>query len=67
MLPYKDEITWEKISIIIKENEIDKIPEILEKISKNEIDEYQNNIKNLLDKYFTLHGTCKYIYNKVIK
>ena len=66
MLPYKDEITWEKISIIIKENEIDKIPDILEKISKNEINEYQNNIKNLLDKYFTLDGTCKYIYNKLI-
>jgi len=66
-LPYQDEISWNKISIIINENDIHKIPEILEKISINEINDYQNNIKKFINLYFTLNGTCQYIYKKLNK
>jgi hypothetical protein len=66
-LPYQDEISWKKISIIINVNDIDKIPELLEKISAKEITEYQINIKKLINKYFTLNGTCQYIARKLSK
>jgi hypothetical protein len=62
-LPYKNELDYDKFSITININEIDKLENILLNINEDKyntmLDEY-NKIKH----WFTLEGMYKYIINK---
>ena len=62
VLPFNDIINWNNYCIIINENDIDKLPDILENVN---IELYQNNIKNL-KKYINFDFTYKYIKEKLL-
>ncbi len=60
-LPFQNKIDWGKCSILIRENEIDRIPGIIQNMNEKEIKERTDYIKQVSDKYFTMEGTCKEI------
>jgi len=66
-LPYKDEIDWQDISIIIHDSEISKIYDIINNFTDEKIKQYQINIKKLINDYFTLEGTCNNINSILLK
>jgi hypothetical protein len=60
-LPFQNKIDWGKCSILISENEIERIPGIVQNMSEKEIKERTDYIKQVSDKYFTMSGTCNEI------
>jgi hypothetical protein len=66
LLPYKDELNWEKdIGILINSKDIKKLPKILKSISPEEIRHRQKMMKKHYKKYYTYEGVCKYICEKL--
>ncbi len=64
-LPFPDKIDWNKCSVLVKPDEIDKISKTIRAIKPNRIREMQDYIKEINDKYFTFEGTCREIANIV--
>lgn len=67
-LPFSDEIDWNKCSILIDENSIDKIPDIVDKLL--ETGEYENYLEYgtmVYDKYLTWDGTLSQIVKIISK
>jgi len=65
-IPFKDDINWEDISVLIEANDIPHIDSILKSISDEKYNKIIDNIKNFYPKYFTLEATCVNIV-KIIK
>ncbi|NCF71294.1 MAG: hypothetical protein GWP59_06300 [Chlamydiales bacterium] len=66
LLPYQDEINWERdIAVLVHADEMHKLPQILESMSKQEIKHRQKMIEKYYKKYFTYHGACKYVCQKL--
>jgi hypothetical protein len=65
-LPWEQEINWKSFCILVKDENIDCIPEILEKEikDKNYINKL-NVINKIYDKYFTLESVTKNILNMI--
>ena len=61
ILPFSDIINWEDFCIIIHDDDIKKLPEILDNVN---IIEKQKNLQKVKDK-FTFDETFKYIITKV--
>lgn len=64
-LPWTDEIKWNEICVIIKEQEINEIDHILSSISDDLYEKMLNNIKKIYDKYFTLESVCNNILRRI--
>ncbi|WP_395046836.1 exostosin family protein, partial [Flavobacterium sp.] len=62
---YNDELNYNEIGILIKPDEISNIYNVLKQKTDAEITQYQNNIKGLYDKYFTMQGCCEYIIRRI--
>ena len=62
ILPFKDDINWEDFCIIINNNDIEKLPEILNNVN---ITEKQKNLQKVKYK-FTFDETFKYIKKAII-
>lgn len=62
-LPWNDELNWNEFSVIIPENDIQKLEEILTSISEEKIEEMRSTIKKLYSEYFTMDG----MYRNIIK
>ena len=61
ILPFEDEINWSAFCIIINHDDIEKLPEILEKCN---IKEMQNELQKIKNK-FTFEKTYDYIVKKI--
>ena len=62
-LPWEKELDWTKFCVIVKENEIENIPQILRSISLEQKQEMRENAQKIYDEYFSLEGVC----NKIMK
>jgi len=69
-IPFSDYIDWNQLAILIKESEIDKIPEIISNMSQKEIDSRLKYIKENYESHFTLKGALdnvkKILENKTV-
>jgi len=66
VLPFDDEINWNKFSVIIKKNKIGKLPKILDAVVNSQM--YEDMLEELLivkNKYFNFQSTAEYIYKKI--
>lgn len=59
-LPYQDLVPWERFSIIVNSEEIDKIPEIVRTLSQEQID-YMLATIEVIRNFFTYSFACSYI------
>ncbi len=59
--PFKDFVDWNKLAILLKESEINRIPDIINNMSSEEIESRLKYIDENYEKLFTLNGTCNYI------
>lgn len=67
-LPYENELNWEKdLAIIINAKKLNRLPYILQNLSKAEIAHKQQMIQKYYKKYFTYDGCCQYICDKLKK
>ena len=66
-IPFKDNINWENISVLIETNNISNIDFILKSISDEKYNKMLKNIKNIYPKYFTLESMCDNIIKTLIK
>lgn len=65
-LPYKDQINWEKIAILIKENDIGQIPGIINNLVDTlEYEKILDYTASIFDNYFTWQGCLKQIESKI--
>lgn len=64
-LPYKNEISWDKLIVSININEIQDLERILLEITDSKIQEMQNYYLEFRDNFFKLEGICKYIIQKI--
>jgi len=62
-LPWEKELDWTKFCVIVKENEIENIPQILRSISLEQKQEMREYAQKIYDEYFSLEGVC----NKIMK
>lgn len=64
-LPWTDELDWDNLAVLVKENEIDNIDEILKSISGYKIEKILKYTQSIYDQYFTLDGVCKNIEKRI--
>lgn len=65
-LPYKDQINWDKIAILVKENDIGQIPGIINNlIDTLEYKKILDYTASIFDSYFTWQGCLKQIESKI--
>jgi GR25 family glycosyltransferase involved in LPS biosynthesis len=64
-LPYKDQIDWEKICVMIHINDIQNIDKILKSIPDHVYNEMITNIQKIYPLYFNLEYMCQYILNNL--
>lgn len=62
-LPWSDELDWNEFCVLIKPNEINRIKEILKKISEDDYNTILNKCKQVYEKCFTLGG----MYDNIIR
>lgn len=60
-IPFEDEVNIHDVCILVKPNEIEKLPKRLRSIKQEEINRLRANIKLLRERFFTLHGCCRTI------
>lgn len=60
-LPYKDELDWEKLCVMIHIDDIDNTYEILKSKTDEEIQSYREEIQKHQEDYFSLEGVCNQI------
>jgi hypothetical protein len=64
-LPFKEHINWNKLVILLKENEIHKIDSIIKNMPQQEIDERLNYINKCYEEFFTFEGCTKNILKTI--
>ena len=64
-LPFSDKVDWNKLAVLLKEKDIEKIPEIIDSISKEEIEERRKYINEIYPKFFTMEGCSSSIAQTV--
>ncbi len=60
-LPFRNEVDWSKLAILLKESEIQNLPEILSSMSYDEILDRREYIGKIYPDFFTMEGTCNNI------
>jgi len=66
ILPFEDEINWTDFAVLIKKNQIHKIPKILKKIKNSpKYDELLHNLEIVKNNYFNFESTAEYIVRKL--
>lgn len=63
-LPYRAELNWNDICVMIPLNKMDQLQSILEAITPEQIERYRQNI-NAYRSYFTLEGMSRWIIDKL--
>lgn len=61
ILPFEDILKWEEFSIVINANEIQNLPNLLEKCNINKMQTKLKEVKH----YFSFEGTFNYIKQKI--
>jgi len=64
-LPFSKDVDWEKASILLKESQICKIPEIVHTMNISEIEERRSYINSIYETYFTMEGCSRQILNQI--
>jgi glycosyltransferase involved in cell wall biosynthesis len=65
-LPYKDQIDWAKVAILVKENDIDQIPKIIKNlIDTSEYRKILDYTNSIYDSYFTWESCLNQIEKKI--
>ncbi len=65
VLPFSDEVDWTKYAIIVEDKDIEKIPEIISKLSPKYKRNIIENMKEFNKKYLSFEGTYNYIVRKL--
>ncbi len=66
VLPFEDQINWKKFSVLIKKNNIGKLPKILDDIINSQnYEEMLQELSIVKDNYFNLESTAEYIHKKI--
>lgn len=64
-LPWSDELDWSRFSVLVNENEIDKIQEVLSSISTPQYDELKAYGQSIYKTHFSLDGVCENILKRL--
>lgn len=64
-IPWKDEIDWQNIAVLISENQINDIQDILSSISEEKYTFMLQTININYQKYFTLQSVCENIAKRL--
>ena len=64
-LPFSDKVNWNKLALLLKESDIERIPEIIDSITRNEIEERRLYIKETYPQFFTMNGCSSSIIEKI--
>jgi len=66
LLPYQNELNWDDFSVIVHYSDMDKIKDIIENMSVDEINRKREKLIELYDNYFSMDAVCRYICKEVI-
>ena len=64
-LPYRDELDWSEFSLSLHIDRVAELPDLLSRITPQQIHRMQRRIGQLYEAYFTLAGTCRRIVSAV--
>jgi hypothetical protein len=62
-LPYAEEINWDNLAILVDQNDIEKIPSILRKITITRIRKMQNYGEWFIENYINFNKFCERIFS----
>jgi hypothetical protein len=65
-LPFSDKLDWNKIAILVEQDNIENIDHILTNINNTQYNIMRNYINKIYPDYFTLEGMCQNILNTLI-
>lgn len=65
VLPFSDEVNWNKIAIIVEDKNMETIPELINKLTREEKDEMIENMKLFNKNYLSFEGTYEYIVRHI--
>jgi hypothetical protein len=65
LLPWNDELDWEKFCVIVKPNEIDSLYNRLMSMPSKKIREMQSSLEFVWNEYFSIDASCNQIIKRV--
>jgi len=64
-LPYREELDWDKLSILVHEKELPGLPERLRELPQSQLTEMHDYIRAVHDHYFTITGVVMYVHRRL--
>jgi len=66
-VPYKDELDWDRLALIVERKQLENLPAIISKLSTKRREEMLNYRDKVYEKYFTFEAVCKWIAQDILK
>lgn len=64
-LPYKNQLDWSKLAVLIEPKDVENMYDILKGISKEKQEEMLRYTAEVYDKYFSMEGVCNQIFETI--